>query len=58
MRSTGRQNSSVYFSRDLGKTWDYALEGTYNISMAGLLNEKTFWVWANNEALFYKRVGD
>ena len=58
VRSTGRQNSSVYFSRDLGETWDYALEGAYNTSMAGLLDEKTFWVWANNEALIYKRLDE
>jgi len=56
VRSTGRQASSVYFSRDLGETWDYALEGAYNTSMAGLLDDDTFWVWANNEALIYRRV--
>ena len=56
VRSTSRQNNSVYFSRDLGATWDYALEGAYNTWMAGLLDEKTFWVWANNEALIYRRV--
>jgi hypothetical protein len=58
VRSTSRQNSSVYFSRNLGETWDYALEGAYNTSMAGLLDEKRFWVWANNEALIYERLGD
>ena len=56
VRSTGRQASSVYFSRDLGETWDYALEGAYNTSMAGMLDENTFWVWANNEALIYRRL--
>ena len=56
VRSTGRQASGVYFSRDLGETWDYALEGGYNTWMAGLLDENTFWVWANNEALIYRRV--
>ena len=56
VRSTGRQNSSLYFSRDLGETWDYALEGGYNTWMAGLLDENSFWVWANNEALIYRRV--
>jgi len=44
VRSTGRQNASVYFSRDLGETWDYALEGAYNTWMAGLLDENSFWV--------------
>src|SRR5438270_11797845 len=56
VRSTGRQAPSVYFSRDLGKTWDYALEGAYNTSMASMLDEDRFWVWANNEALIYRRV--
>ena len=56
IRSTGRQASGVYFSRDLGETWDYALEGGYNTWMAGLLDENTFWVWANTEALIYRRV--
>jgi len=56
VRSTGRQASSVYFSRDLGETWDYALEGGYNTWMAGLLDENRFWVWANNETLIYRRV--
>jgi hypothetical protein len=58
VRSTARQNSSIYFSRDLGETWDYALEGAYNTSMAGLLDENRFWVWANNEALIYERLRD
>ena len=55
VRNTGRQASGVYFSRDLGETWDYALEGAYNTWMAGLLDENTLWVWANTEALIYRR---
>lgn len=56
VRSTGRQNASVYFSRNDGETWDYALEGAYNTWMAGLLDDDSFWVWANTEALIYRRT--
>ena len=55
VRTTGRSAPGVYFSRDYGATWDYALSGPYNTLAAGLTDEKTFWLNANNEVLIYRK---
>ena len=55
VRTTDRSAPAVYFSRDHGATWDYALAGPYNT--AGLRDERTFWINANNEVLIYRKDG-
>ena len=57
VRTHGRSAPAVYFSRDYGATWDYALAGPYNTLAAGLGDDGTFWINANNEVLIYRKSG-
>ena len=56
VRTHSRQASGVYFSYDLGNTWNYALAGPYNTQSAAMLDENHFWVYAGNEVVIYRKV--